>query len=448
MKITFLGATQEVTGSKYLIEHEQVKILVDCGLFQGGRELTKHNWDTFPLAPESIDALVLTHAHLDHTGYIPLLVKNGFKGTIYCSRATYELSAIILADSGNIQEEEAKAKSDFQHAPVLPLYTKRDAENSLKFFKPIDYDTVLNIQGLQITLIRSGHILGSAFVIISDGKQKLTFSGDLGSPHQFIMKAPPHLKETDFLVLESTYGDRIHDAEDPIKALGDIVNETVKKGGVLVIPAFAAMRTQIILYCLHQLKQKNIIPDLSIFLDSPTAISITKLFCKFTDEYTISKAACNTICDTATYTDTPEQSKQLDRIKHPAIIIAGSGMASGGRMMYHLQNFISDHKNTIAFVGFQGEGTLGRALIKGATEITLWGTMYTVRAEIKTIGAFSAHADYKEILDWLSYFKTAPKKVFITHGELSAAQSLKQKIEERFGWPVVIPKYQDSFDLD
>ncbi len=448
MKITFLGATQEVTGSKYLVEHEKVKILVDCGLFQGSRELTKHNWDQFPVAPSSIDALVLTHAHLDHTGYIPLLVKNGFKGTIYCSQATYELTAIILTDSGNLQEEDARAKSDFQHAPVQPLYTRRDAENSLKFFKPTDYDTVVNIQGLQVTLIRSSHILGSAFVIISDGKQKLTFSGDLGNDHQLILKSPPHLKETDFLVLESTYGNRVHETGDPIKELGEIVNETMKKGGVLVIPAFAAMRTQTILYCLYQLKEKNIIPPVPIFLDSPTAIKITDLFCQFADEYKISESECKKICGLATFTRTGEESKKLDHIKQPAIIIAGSGMASGGRMLYHLQNFVSDAKNTIAFVGYQATGTLGRALVNGAKEIMIWNTMYTVRAEIKTIREFSAHADSQELIEWLSYFQTAPKKVFITHGELDAAQALKQKIEERFGWSVVIPKYQDSFDLD
>lgn len=450
MKITFLGAVEEVTGSKYLIEDKDIKILVDCGLFQGDREISQRNWDPFPITADNINAIVLTHAHIDHTGYIPLLVKNGFQGKIYCSKATAELCAILLVDSGNLQEEEAKMRNKRRDtlSPVVPLYTKRDAENSLKFFQAVDYDTILNIKSLQITLIRSGHILGSSFVIVSNGKQKLTFSGDLGRPEQFIQKSPPHLKETDFLVLESTYGDRLHEKGDPIEALGQVVNETVKKGGVLIIPSFVVERTQTILYCLYQLKQKKTIPDIPIFLDSPTGIQVTELFCKFKDDLKLSVSLSKEICTIPTYTHTVEESKRLDQITSPAIIIAGSGMANGGRVMYHLQKFISDAKNTIAFVGYQAKGTHGRFLVDGAKELRIHGISYTVRAEIKMIAGLSAHADYNEIIQWLTYFEKPPKKVFLTHGEIESAKFLKKRIEERFGWSVVIPTYLESFDLD
>lgn len=451
MKITFFGAVEEVTGSRYLIEDKDVKILVDCGLFQGDKKITQRNWDPFPVAAESIDALVVTHAHIDHTGYIPLLIKNGFKGKIYCSKATSELCAILLIDCGSLQEDEAKRSNkrrDPQLPAAMPLYTKLDAENSLKFFQAVDYDTVLSIKSLQITLIRSGHILGSSFVIVSDGKQKLTFSGDLGRPEQYVQKAPPHLKGTDFLVLESTYGNRLHEKGDPIKALGDVVNETVKKGGVLILPSFVVERTQTILYCLYQLKLKKTIPDIPIFLDSPTGIAITGLFCKFKEDFRLPASSCKEIFSSATYIHTAEESKRLDQITQPAIIIAGSGMADGGRVVFHLQRFISDVKNTVAFVGYQAKGTPGRLLVDGAKELRLHGESYSVRAEIKIITALSAHADYKEIIEWLRYFEKPPKKIFLTHGEIEASESLKKKIEERFGWLVMIPTYLEAFDLD
>lgn len=452
MKITFFGAVQEVTGSRYLIEHEDTKILVDCGLFQGGRELRMRNWQPFPVDPGSIDAIVLTHAHVDHTGYIPALVKNGFRGKIYCSKGTYELCSILLIDCANIFEGDARRALEQGRADELQataLYTMVDAERALTLFQVIDYDSTFNIgKYLNITLIRSGHIIGSSFVVINDGKKTLTFSGDLGRPDELVMKAPEHLKKTDYLIMESTYGDRLHEAEDPVKVLGRLVNKTAAKGGKLIIPAFAVARTQMIFYCLYQLKQQNAIPNIPIFLDSPMAIKVTNLYCNFLDEHKLPDGICNNIFDIATFTATVEESKLIDRIKGPAIIIGGSGMADGGRVLHHFQHFISDPKNTIAFVGYQGEGTHGRTISSGEKEVELYGKVYKVRAKITTVGNLSAHADYNEILEWLSYFEGAPKKVFMTHGQIEAAQSLKNKIEERFGWSVVVPKYAESFDLD
>lgn len=457
MKITFFGAVEEVTGSKYLIEHQNTKILVDCGLFQGTRDLTKHNWDKFPVDPKTLDALVLTHAHIDHTGYIPALVKKGFRGKIYCSNATFELCKILLVDSGNLQEEQAERVNNYKNhnkynnvsQSVFPLYTKKDAENSFDYFQPTDYDAVVAIKSLQITLIRSGHILGSAFVVISDGTKKLTFSGDLGRPqqHQELLKAPPYLTETDYLVLESTYGNRIHENQDYIKQLGDVINSTIKKGGMIVIPAFTVMRTQTILYFLYQLKMKKDIPNIPIYLDSPEGIKVTNLFCQFKDELILSEEDCNSIMHVATYTSDVIDSQKLDKLQKPAVIIAGSGMADGGRVIYHLQRYVSDPKSTILFVGYQAVGTPGRLLVGGAKEINLYGKSYPVSAAIESLHGLSAHADSKEVLDWLSHFTKAPKKVFLTHGEIDGALALQKEIQDKFKWQVIVPKYKDSFDL-
>lgn len=444
MKLTFLGAVEEVTGSKYLVEHEGTKILVDCGLFQGEQELTQHNWDKFPIQPSSIDAVIITHPHIDHAGYIPVLVNKGFSGPIYCSHPAKAVCTIALIDSGRVHEAEAK-KGTTNHA--RPLYTEEDAERALSFFHSVDYDTAFSVGSLTVTLIRSGHILGASFVIITDGNTTLTFSGDLGRPNQLIMPAPPHLTHTDFLVLESTYGNKRHQDDDPITKLSQTINTTIQRGGVVVIPAFAIDRTQEILYSLYQLKQKNAIPDVPIFLDSPMAIKITQLYCDFTQEHKLSRATCDTIAQLAIPTKTVEESKQINFIDHNAIIIAGSGMASGGRVLRHLQHYISDSKNTVLLVGYQAEGTTGRALLDGASTITINDQIYDVHAEIRMIETLSAHADYQEILDWLSHFKNEPKKIFITHGERAAALSLQKKIEDRFGWNAVVPKYLESFDL-
>ncbi len=441
MKITFLGGAGMVTGSKYLVEDKGTKILVDCGLLQGDDSIAYHNWDQLPLDPSTVDALVITHGHIDHTGYIPLFVKNGFRGPIYCSHATKEVCAILLVDAGSLQEDRARN----HHA--APLYTKDDALFALQFLKAVDYDEPITVKSLQVTLIRSGHIIGSAFVAISDGREKLLFSGDLGRPEQPILKAPPYIKEADYLVLESTYGNRVHEEDDPEKMLNDAINETVKRDGIVVIPSFSVMRTQTILYYLYQLREKKQIPDIPIFLDSPTGIAITNLFCKFTEEHTLPSDICSAIFNIATPTPTVQESKKIDRMTHSAIVIAGSGMAEGGRVPHHLEQFIIDPKNTILFVGYQSRSTRGRFLVDGAKEIQIYDKTYPVRATIKMIHSLSAHADEQEILTWLSHFEKVPKRVFLTHGEPASSQALKKMIEQRLKWDVLIPAYDQSFDL-
>lgn len=448
MNITFLGATQEVTGSKYLVEDGTTKILVDCGLHQGLPEIKKHNWDTFPVDPSTINAIVLTHAHLDHTGYIPALVKRGFKGKIYCSKATQALASIVLKDSGLIQQDDAKKAQASGSPSAQPLYTLEDAEKALTFFEATDYDIAVAVGSLKIRLIQSYHILGSSFVVISNGQKTVSFSGDLGRPNQMMMQSPPHLKQTDYLVLESTYGDKLHEMGDPLKELAEVVGQMITQKGVLIIPAFAIERTQLILYCLYLLRTQNIIPDFPIYLDSPMGIRVTNLFAQFVSEHTLSLSQAQDAFSIARYVGTIQESKHLDNITGPAIIIAGSGMADGGRVMDHLAHFISNPKNIVLFVGFQAEGTNGRALLEGADTIKIFDKWYPVHATIKGMEMFSAHADWKEILEWLSFFETRPKTVFLTHGELPASISLKQKIEERFGWNVVIPQRMQSFDLN
>lgn len=451
MKITFLGAVETVTGSKYLLEQGNTKLLVDCGLFQGGYKTTQRNWDELPIEPTLINAVVLTHAHIDHSGYIPLLVKKGFKGKIYCSDATYQLCRILLLDNGSLQEEYAKRANERkkpEETAIQPLYTQADAEYSLGFFHVVDYNSAIKVGAFTITLMPCYHILGSAFVAVSDGKRTITFSGDIGGQNQLIMKAPPTLTKTDYLVLESTYGNRIHEVGDPITQLGELINKTAARGGIVLIPAFAVSRTQTILYCLYQLKQKKAIPDIPIFLDSPMAIKVTELVCNYPDEHKLDPTICNDIFKVATYTSTVEESKELDTLNGPAIIVAGSGMLEGGRMVHHFPQYISDPKNLLLMVGFQSPGTRGYYLVAGEKQIKLFGQIFDVRAEVKTLDLFSAHADYHEILAWLGHLQSKPIKIFLTHGELESAQFLKKKIEEKFGWTVIIPKYQDSFDLN
>lgn len=451
MDLTFLGATGTVTGSKYLVEAGGRKYFVDCGLFQGYKQLRLRNWAPLPVAASSIDAVILTHAHLDHSGYLPLLVKNGFAGKIYCSEATRDLCRILLPDSGHLQEEEAAYANRHQfskHKPAQPLYTLGDAKHSLSQFSPIDFDRdVILPGGFVLRLKSSGHLLGSSFVQLKHDNTTLVFSGDLGRLNDIIMVSPSPISSADYLVIESTYGDRRHDPADPKIHLGKAINDTAKRGGIVIIPAFAVGRAQTVMYLIHLLKQARAIPDIPVFLNSPMASDATRIYHAHQSEHRLTPAQCDAMCSSAKIINSVEESKALNDIGGPAIIISASGMATGGRVVHHLKKFAPDPRNTVLFVGFQAGGTRGAAMLAGAEAIKIHGQYVPVRAQIDRIDNLSAHADYAEILDWLGHFKTPPRQTFVTHGEPTAADALRHRIEERFGWKVTVPEYQQTVRL-
>lgn len=452
MKITFFGATLTVTGSKYLIEEDGKRYLVDCGLFQGYKELRLRNWDTFPIDPKMIDAVILTHAHLDHSGYLPLLVKNGFHGPVYASHGTRDLAEIILKDAGKIQEEDTRRANRYgysKHHPALPLYTEKDAENAMGLFRTIDFDKPQYLtKDLTFILSNSGHILGSSFVTLKSKTTTLVFSGDIGRPNDPIMTPPAQIHHADYLLMESTYGNRLHPKIDVMDQLEKVVNSTIARGGTLVIPAFAVGRTQILLYYLWKLRQeKRISPHIPIYLDSPMAQDATDLWHKYCGEHRLPKKECSQMCSVAEYVQTSEESKKLNGHPFPSIIISASGMAEGGRVLHHIAYYGPHEQNTILFAGFQAGGTRGDRMLKGEKEIKIFGQMVPIRARVETLETLSSHADYEEILQWLKGLDSPPKEIFLTHGEPEAQESLKKKIEEALGWTVSIPHYLDTAEL-
>ncbi len=445
MQITFLGATKTVTGSKFLMNFGDKKVLVDCGMFQGLKEFRLRNWVKFPVDPKHIDSVVLTHAHIDHSGYLPVLVKNGFNGKVYCSHATKDLCALLLPDSGYIQEEEAKFanKHGFsKHKPALPLYTLQEAEHTLEYFRAIEFKKAYKIDDeTSMTLIPAGHILGASLVQFKHYNTTVLFSGDLGRPHDPIMHPPTIIQAADYLILESTYGNRLHNKVNPLDELCEIINRTIERSGTVIIPAFAVGRAQHLLYFIYQLKLENRIPNIPIFLDSPLAKSATGIFHQYSDLHKLSPELSTKVCEIPQYIHSKEESKALDQEAYPKVIISASGMLEGGRVLHHIKMFGPDPRNSIVFVGYQASGTRGADIINGKREIRAYGETVPVNAEVCVLSNMSAHADYEEILEWLSHFNHPPKKVFITHGEPEAAESLKQKIEERYKWTCVIPDY-------
>lgn len=442
MKLNFLGAAETVTGSKYLIESSSdQRILIDCGMFQGLKTLRLKNWEEFPVDPKTINAIVLTHAHIDHSGYIPRLVKQGFKGDIYCTDATYELCEILLYDSASIKEEDAKyaRKKNFsKHKSPEPLYTTKDVERSLGLFRTVSYGQGFEIGDFKVQFQYAGHILGAASALIKVDSKSLFFTGDLGRANDLLMYPPKPLPNVDYLIMESTYGNRCHGDVDPLEALKEIILKARKNKSTLMIPSFAVGRTQLILYCLEQIFKKE--PDLKmpVYLNSPMATEVTSLYQSYCQYHKIHKDECRSLSGGAHFVKSVEESKKLNENTEPKIIIAGSGMISGGRILHHLQAFGADPKNIILLVGFQAMGTRGAALKNGEKELKMHGRYFPIEASIENLDIYSAHADQNELLDWLGSSDVSPGKVFLVHGEAEAADILRRKIEERYGFDVQV----------
>jgi metallo-beta-lactamase family protein len=461
-KITFLGAAGTVTGSKYLVEAGGKRLLVDCGLFEGLKELEQRNWQNLPVDPATIDWLLLTHAHIDHTGYIPRIVRNGFRGPIYANAATIELCNLLLPDSAHLQEEDARyiAKKGYsQHKPPLPLYTVADSQTALKQFTQIPRADAFTISPqFSLRPRDAGHILGSTWLeltITESGKQTLVvFSGDLGRYNQPILKDPESPARADYLLCESTYGDRDHPTGSVTDALADVIGRTAARGGVVVIPAFAVDRTQQIMYYLRELEEEKRIPTLPVYLDSPMAITVTDFYVRHREDHkpefvreedSGNKDPLNML--EVHMMRAVEDSKKINEVNTPCIIVSASGMATGGRVLHHLAQRLPDSRNTVLLVGYQAEGTRGRALQDGVKSVNLFGQQVAVRAAISTIGQLSAHAGKSELLRWLSGFQAPPKQTFLVHGEPLALNSLRDAIISQHHWQVTIPAHLQTFDL-
>lgn len=451
VKLTFLGGVGTVTGSKYLLEAEGLKILVDCGLFQGYKQLRLRNWAPLPVDPKSIDAVILTHAHLDHSGYVPLLVRNGFKGPVISTEATLDLCAILLPDSGFLQEKDADFANRHgfsKHHPALPLYTRKDAEKSLERFSPVAFGEQKKLfDDVDVRFRGAGHILGASTVELDWNGRKIVFSGDLGRYGDGMMLDPEPVRQADYLLVESTYGNRLHEQENPEDVLARVITETAGRGGTVVIPAFAVGRAQLLLFHIQRLKEAGRIPDLPVFLDSPMAVSAAEVFRRHLGEHRLTEDECNWSGNAARYVRDVEESKDLDRNLMPKVIVSASGMATGGRVLHHLKHYAPNHRHTILFAGYQAGGTRGAALVAGAKSVKIHGSQIPVRAQVGSLQMLSAHADADEIMRWLGNFQAQPKLTFITHGEPDAADTLRHRIESDLNWPCHVPDYREEIEL-
>lgn len=450
--LSFLGAAGTVTGSKYLVENQGAEILVDCGLFQGFKALRLRNWAPLPFSPRRIDSVVLTHAHLDHSGALPLLTRRDFSGNVFCSQGTADLCGLLLPDSGHLQEKDAEFANRHgfsKHKPALPLYTERDARNALEYLRPLAFDQDAPLSGgATVRLRRAGHILGAASVQLEWAGRRIVFSGDLGRYDDATMVDPVEIDRADYLVVESTYGNRQHTKVDPEQALADIIGTTVGRGGTVVVPAFAVGRTQSLLYFLERLKENRRLGNVPVFLDSPMAQDASKIFCRDLADHRLPAAICRRACAVARYVRSVDESKALMENPMPKVIISASGMATGGRVLHHLKRYAPDPKNTILFAGFQAGGTRGAAMVAGVESVKIHGEYVPVRAEVKNLDMLSGHADADELLRWLHGFKTPPRKTFITHGETVASNALRHRIQEELGWDCLVPEHGQKVDLE
>lgn len=458
--LQFLGAAGSVTGSKYLLTAGGIQILIDCGLFQGLKELRSWNWSTLALDAKRLSAVVLTHAHIDHSGYLPKLVAQGYRGPVYATPATCDLLKVLLPDAGYLQEEEARyanKRGYSKHKPALPLYTVEDANRALRLLRALKVSKELELgKGVSLRFHRMGHILGAAAARVTweagGHKQSLVDSGDLGRYDRPILKDPEAVESTDWLLIESTYGDRLHPA-NPEGELAKVIGEVAEERGCLIIPSFAVGRTQELIYTIRKLEDEGVIPSLPVHVDSPMAINATDIYCAHPEEHDLdmellSSNGQDPLCSRQfAIHRTAEESKSINKLSGPFILISASGMATGGRILHHFRRRVPDSKTTVLFVGFQAAGTRGRALQEGKTEIKMFGEIIPVRAKIKTIEGFSAHADRKEILRWLKNFKRAPRRTYVVHGEPSASSALAEHIKEELGWDVAVPAFGEKVAL-
>jgi metallo-beta-lactamase family protein len=456
--IHFLGAAGTVTGSKFLLEHEGQRVLIDCGLFQGKKELRLRNWQPLPVPAKSLDAIVLTHAHIDHTGGLPRVVAEGFDGPVYSTSGTRDLAALMLPDSAHLQEEEARYANQehySKHSPALPLYTVKDAQRAVRLMETFSYERPKQIlPGITLTFYRAGHILGSAvcaFDLKSTG-QRVVFTGDLGRYNAPILRDPQGVSAATTLVVESTYGDREHGETRPQDALCNAVKGAFERGGVVVIPAFAIGRTQELLYHLRHLEDEGRLPQVEVFVDSPMACDATPIYLAHPEEHDLGmsslmdQGATPLATRRTHFVTSPQESKRLNQFRGPGIIISASGMATGGRVLHHLKHRLPDARNTVLFVGYQSEGSRGRRLLDGEKEIKIHGQMVPVAAEIRTVSGFSAHADWKETMRWMEGFQSPPRQTLLVHGEPSALEGLQRRVESQ-GWNAYVPRYLERVEL-
>ena len=459
--LSFWGAAGTVTGSRYLIETDHARVLIDCGLFQGGRELRERNWQEPPFNAASVNAVIITHAHIDHTGYLPRFVRHGFRGPVYCSRGTSDLLKILLPDAARLQEEEADYRNRHKitkHLPALPLYTEEDARAALKLIQVVSNNgQPVNIaKGITAEFRVAGHILGSSQVLVrveGEPGSSVLFSGDLGKYDQPIIRDPEAPPACDYLVVESTYGDRLHDVEEPKHALERIIKDAAQHNRAILIPAFAVGRAQEILYLIRELENEKRIPALPVCLDSPMASAATQAYARRTEEQDEDYANALKTNPTPLRThsmmacSSRQESKRLNDFKGARIIISASGMMSGGRILHHALRLLPDENAVVVFVGYQAAGTLGRRVANGEKQVKVLGQWVPVRCRTEKIGGFSAHADWKEVLRWLQDLPSPPRRVFVTHGEPEAAQAMASRIHERFGWEMKVPQYGEKFEL-
>lgn len=454
--LAFLGATDSVTGSRYLLEHGGRRVLVDCGLFQGYKKLRERNRAPLPVPPASIDAVVLTHAHLDHSGYVPALVKRGFRGPVYATPGTTDLCTLLLPDSGHLQEEEAetaRARGSSRHSMPQPLYTARDAVDSLASFSPQPFRAPLDLgAGIDARFIPAGHILGAAqvHITVDDGRSAgttLHFTGDLGREDDPLMNPPAPLEPTDVLVTESTYGDRAHPREDPTEALGEVVRRVAKRNGVVVIAAFAVGRAETLMLHLARLRRRDRIPDIPVYLNSPMAVDATELYRKYPEEHRISEREFREMYALPQLIRDPDASRALNLRGGPMVVISASGMLTGGRVLHHVEAYGPDPRNAIVLSGYQAGGTRGALLLDGATSLRIYGRDVPIRAEVVSLDNLSAHADADAILRWMGTCPRPPRMVYVTHGEIGASDTLRRRIQHELGWHARVPEHLERVDL-